>query len=69
MAPPTINRATIMITIGFEKPVSASDGVRIPSNTSDTREHSATISDRIFPQTNSAAVIKRTIKTVDIIVT
>ena len=55
MAPPTTNKPTIMITIGFEKPDNASSGVKILQTMRSTSAQSATRSERIFPFTKNKA--------------
>ena len=55
MAPPTTNKPTIMITIGFEKPDNASSGVKILQIMRSTSAQSATRSERIFPFTKNKA--------------
>ena len=55
MAPPTTKSPTIMTTMELEKPESACSGLKIPNTIRHSREHSATISERILPWTNKTA--------------
>ena len=48
IAPPTTNNPTIMMTIGLEKPESASSGVSMLNTINKTRAHRATRSERNF---------------------
>ena len=59
MPPPTTNRPTIMMTMGLEKPVRASSAVSTPLSTSASDAHTATRSERIRPETKSAAEMTR----------
>ena len=56
-----MKRPTIIITVVFEKPASASVGPNIWNNSNANRAHNATKSDLTLPLTNSAAEIKRII--------
>ena len=53
--PPTMNRPPIIITIGLEKPESASSGDSIPVSTRARAEQIATKSERNLPLTNKIA--------------
>ena len=55
IAPPTTNNPTIMMTIGLEKPESASSGVSMLNTINKTRAHRATRSERNFPLTKKTA--------------
>ena len=64
--PPTINSPTIIITVVFEKPASASEGVNICESKSAKRAHIATRSERTLPLTKSAAAMSKMIIVVSI---
>lgn len=55
MAPPTTKSPTIITTMELEKPESACSGLKIPNIIRQSREHSATRSERILPWTNKTA--------------
>jgi predicted secreted protein len=64
IAPPTTKSPIIMMTMGEEKPASASAGVRIPRTRSAARAVSATMSALTLPQMNRATVITNMISVV-----
>lgn len=64
IAPPTTKSPIIMMTMGEEKPASASAGVRIPRTRSAARAVSATMSALTLPQMNRATVITKMISVV-----
>ena len=59
MAPPTMNRPTIITTMGLAKPDNASCVVITPLTARTRSAHKATMSARIFPHTKKMAAIRR----------
>ena len=55
IAPPTMKRPIIIMITGLEKPDRASAGVNTLVRISDSKVHSATMSERIFPITKKIA--------------
>ena len=64
IAPPTTKRPIIMITTLLENPERASSGVRTPVTIRAIREHSATMSERTFPDTKKADAMTRITKVI-----
>ena len=64
MAPPTTKSPIIMMTMGEEKPESASAGVRMPKTSNDAKAVSATMSALTLPQMNMATVRNRMMRVI-----